>query len=189
MKLKGVGKTAAKADPRSVGELSLKAQLGDCPASSLGSEFLRVMLLVCSLLIDGAGRVPVAFTSIHWDQSGLLPVTSIALPRSPSRPPGTASQHLGPALRNVVAGERFSARRWTGRKRKCFWWYLLGVPSGLSVEARESAMEHVTEGAWESLQVPLHPRVLGALRELGFPHMTPVQVSGPLGSEAERSAA
>lgn len=50
-------------------------------------------------------------------------------------------------------------------------------------------MEHVTEGAWESLQVPLHPRVLGALRELGFPHMTPVQVSGPLGNEAERSAA
>ncbi|EGW04846.1 ATP-dependent RNA helicase DDX55 isoform X1 [Cricetulus griseus] len=36
-------------------------------------------------------------------------------------------------------------------------------------------MEHVTEGAWESLQVPLHPRVLSALRELGFPHMTPVQ--------------
>lgn len=37
------------------------------------------------------------------------------------------------------------------------------------------AMEHVTEGAWESLQVPLHPLVLGALRELGFLHMTPVQ--------------
>ncbi|XP_048199071.1 ATP-dependent RNA helicase DDX55 isoform X2 [Perognathus longimembris pacificus] len=36
-------------------------------------------------------------------------------------------------------------------------------------------MEHVTEGAWESLPVPLHPRVLGALRELGFPYMTPVQ--------------
>ncbi|XP_052024707.1 ATP-dependent RNA helicase DDX55 [Apodemus sylvaticus] len=36
-------------------------------------------------------------------------------------------------------------------------------------------MEHVTEGTWESLQVPLHPRVLGALRELGFLHMTPVQ--------------
>ncbi|XP_069880961.1 ATP-dependent RNA helicase DDX55 [Dipodomys merriami] len=36
-------------------------------------------------------------------------------------------------------------------------------------------MENVTEGAWESLPVPLHPRVLGALRELGFPHMTPVQ--------------
>ncbi|XP_051017406.1 ATP-dependent RNA helicase DDX55 isoform X1 [Acomys russatus] len=36
-------------------------------------------------------------------------------------------------------------------------------------------MEHVTEGAWESLQVPLHPRVLAALHELGFPHMTPVQ--------------
>ncbi|XP_028741611.1 ATP-dependent RNA helicase DDX55 isoform X2 [Peromyscus leucopus] len=36
-------------------------------------------------------------------------------------------------------------------------------------------MEHVTEGSWETLQVPLHPRVLGALRELGFPHMTPVQ--------------
>ncbi|XP_032742566.1 ATP-dependent RNA helicase DDX55 [Rattus rattus] len=36
-------------------------------------------------------------------------------------------------------------------------------------------MEHVTEGAWESLQVPLHPLVLGALRELGFLHMTPVQ--------------
>ncbi|ERE76024.1 ATP-dependent RNA helicase DDX55 [Cricetulus griseus] len=44
------------------------------------------------------------------------------------------------------------------------------------VEARIRAMEHVTEGAWESLQVPLHPRVLSALRELGFPHMTPVQV-------------
>lgn len=50
-------------------------------------------------------------------------------------------------------------------------------------------MEHVTEGAWESLQVPLHPRVLGALRELGFLHMTPVQVSVPRGSEVERSAA
>ncbi|XP_036027831.1 ATP-dependent RNA helicase DDX55 [Onychomys torridus] len=36
-------------------------------------------------------------------------------------------------------------------------------------------MEHVTEGSWETLQVPLNPRVLGALRELGFPHMTPVQ--------------
>ncbi|EDM13575.1 rCG21751, isoform CRA_c [Rattus norvegicus] len=36
-------------------------------------------------------------------------------------------------------------------------------------------MEHVTEGSWESLQVPLHPLVLGALRELGFLHMTPVQ--------------
>lgn len=50
-------------------------------------------------------------------------------------------------------------------------------------------MEHVTEGAWESLQVPLHPLVLGALRELGFLHMTPVQVSVPRGSEAEQSAA
>lgn len=39
-------------------------------------------------------------------------------------------------------------------------------------------MEHVTEGTWESLPVPLHPRVLGALRELGFPYMTPVQVPG-----------
>ncbi|XP_040145503.1 ATP-dependent RNA helicase DDX55 isoform X3 [Ictidomys tridecemlineatus] len=36
-------------------------------------------------------------------------------------------------------------------------------------------MEHVTEGSWGSLPVPLHPRVLGALRELGFPSMTPVQ--------------
>lgn len=50
-------------------------------------------------------------------------------------------------------------------------------------------MEHVTEGAWESLQVPLHPRVLGALRELGFLHMTPVQVSVLRGSEAERLVA
>lgn len=38
-------------------------------------------------------------------------------------------------------------------------------------------MEHVTEGSWESLPVPLHPRVLGVLRELGFPYMTPVQVA------------
>ncbi|XP_057347180.1 ATP-dependent RNA helicase DDX55 isoform X4 [Manis pentadactyla] len=37
-------------------------------------------------------------------------------------------------------------------------------------------MEHVTEGSWESLATPLHPRVLGVLRELGFPYMTPVQV-------------
>ncbi|KAM5237714.1 ATP-dependent RNA helicase DDX55 [Ctenodactylus gundi] len=36
-------------------------------------------------------------------------------------------------------------------------------------------MEHVTEGTWQSLPVPLHPRVLDALRELGFPYMTPVQ--------------
>lgn len=36
-------------------------------------------------------------------------------------------------------------------------------------------MEHVTEGAWETLPVPLHPGVLGALRALGFPYMTPVQ--------------
>uniref|UniRef100_A0A4X2JS86 ATP-dependent RNA helicase n=1 Tax=Vombatus ursinus TaxID=29139 RepID=A0A4X2JS86_VOMUR len=39
-------------------------------------------------------------------------------------------------------------------------------------------MEHVTEGAWETLPVPLHPQVLAALRELGFPRMTPVQVTG-----------
>jgi hypothetical protein len=38
-------------------------------------------------------------------------------------------------------------------------------------------MEHVTEGSWDSLPVPLHPQVLEALRELGFPYMTPVQVS------------
>ncbi|XP_077015741.1 ATP-dependent RNA helicase DDX55 isoform X2 [Tamandua tetradactyla] len=36
-------------------------------------------------------------------------------------------------------------------------------------------MEHVTEGTWESLPVPLHPLVLRALLELGFPYMTPVQ--------------
>ncbi|XP_036907816.1 ATP-dependent RNA helicase DDX55 [Sturnira hondurensis] len=36
-------------------------------------------------------------------------------------------------------------------------------------------MEHVTEGSWESLPVSLHPRVLGVLRKLGFPYMTPVQ--------------
>lgn len=45
----------------------------------------------------------------------------------------------------------------------------------------ERAMEHVTEGSWESLPVRLHPRVLGALRELGFPYMTPVQVPGAAG--------
>ncbi|KFO23514.1 ATP-dependent RNA helicase DDX55 [Fukomys damarensis] len=36
-------------------------------------------------------------------------------------------------------------------------------------------MEHITEGSWESLPVPLHPQVLGVLRDLGFPYMTPVQ--------------
>ncbi|KAM9118808.1 ATP-dependent RNA helicase DDX55 isoform 2-T2 [Pangshura tecta] len=36
-------------------------------------------------------------------------------------------------------------------------------------------MERVTEGRWESLPVPLSPGVLQTLRELGFPHVTPVQ--------------
>ncbi|XP_030439394.1 ATP-dependent RNA helicase DDX55 isoform X1 [Gopherus evgoodei] len=36
-------------------------------------------------------------------------------------------------------------------------------------------MESVTEGRWESLPVTLSPGVLQTLRELGFPHMTPVQ--------------
>lgn len=48
----------------------------------------------------------------------------------------------------------------------------------VAASAAGRAMEHVTEGSWESLPVPLHPRVLGALRELGFPYMTPVQVAG-----------
>lgn len=43
-------------------------------------------------------------------------------------------------------------------------------------------MEHVTEGSWESLPTQLHPQVLGALGQLGFPHMTPVQVPGREGS-------
>lgn len=64
-----------------------------------------------------------------------------------------------------------------------------GVPGGWNSRDPGRAMEHVTEGAWESLQVPLHPRMLGALRELGFLHMTPVQVSVPRGREAEGSAA
>uniref|UniRef100_A0A452HWJ5 DEAD-box RNA helicase Q domain-containing protein n=1 Tax=Gopherus agassizii TaxID=38772 RepID=A0A452HWJ5_9SAUR len=38
-------------------------------------------------------------------------------------------------------------------------------------------MESVTEGRWESLPVTLSPGVLQTLRELGFPHMTPVQPS------------
>ena len=42
-------------------------------------------------------------------------------------------------------------------------------------------MENVTEGSWESLPVPLHTRVLGVLRELRFPYMTPVQVPSPPG--------
>lgn len=47
----------------------------------------------------------------------------------------------------------------------------------------ERAMEHVTEGSWESLPVPLHPRVLDVLQELGFPYMTPVQVLSAGGGE------
>ncbi|XP_030439396.1 ATP-dependent RNA helicase DDX55 isoform X2 [Gopherus evgoodei] len=39
-------------------------------------------------------------------------------------------------------------------------------------------MESVTEGRWESLPVTLSPGVLQTLRELGFPHMTPVQITG-----------
>lgn len=49
-------------------------------------------------------------------------------------------------------------------------------PGGSSVAER--TMEHVTEGSWESLPVPLHPQVLSVLRELRFPYMTPVQVLG-----------
>lgn len=64
--------------------------------------------------------------------------------------------------------------------------FAAGVPGAA---AAGLAMEHVTEGSWESLPVPLHPRVLGALRELGFPRMTPVQVprgreEGPAGAGA-----
>uniref|UniRef100_A0A3Q1MVV9 ATP-dependent RNA helicase n=1 Tax=Bos taurus TaxID=9913 RepID=A0A3Q1MVV9_BOVIN len=44
-----------------------------------------------------------------------------------------------------------------------------------SSSVAERTMEHVTEGSWESLPVPLHPQVLSVLRELGFPYMTPVQ--------------
>lgn len=47
-----------------------------------------------------------------------------------------------------------------------------------SSSVAECTMEHVTEGSWESLPVPLHPQVLSVLRELGFPYMTPVQVLG-----------
>ena len=47
-----------------------------------------------------------------------------------------------------------------------------------SSSVAERTMEHVTEGSWESLPVPLHPQVLSVLRELGFPYMTPVQVLG-----------
>uniref|UniRef100_A0A803TML8 ATP-dependent RNA helicase n=1 Tax=Anolis carolinensis TaxID=28377 RepID=A0A803TML8_ANOCA len=36
-------------------------------------------------------------------------------------------------------------------------------------------MENVTEGTWDSLPVQLSPGVRRALREMGFPHMTPVQ--------------
>ncbi|XP_005403085.1 PREDICTED: ATP-dependent RNA helicase DDX55 isoform X1 [Chinchilla lanigera] len=62
----------------------------------------------------------------------------------------------------------------SSRKQKCLL-ELLWRRSGCDRGCEESAMEHVTEGSWESLPVPLHPRVLGTLRELGFPYMTPVQ--------------
>lgn len=48
-------------------------------------------------------------------------------------------------------------------------------------------MEHVTEGSWESLPVPLHPGVLGVLQELGFPYMTPVQVPARPGRRVLRA--
>lgn len=78
-----------------------------------------------------------------------------------------------PARRNPAAGAKFLAGRVGGRKRKC--WLVVSVSRPA---AAGSAMEHVTEGSWESLPVSLHPRVLGALRELGFLYMTPVQVPG-----------
>ena len=57
------------------------------------------------------------------------------------------------------------------------------VAAAAAAPAEGRAMEHVTEGSWESLPMRLHPRVLGALRELGFPYMTPVQVPGAAGRE------
>ncbi|XP_061459439.1 ATP-dependent RNA helicase DDX55 isoform X2 [Rhineura floridana] len=39
-------------------------------------------------------------------------------------------------------------------------------------------METVTEGTWDSLPVKFSPGVVRALQELGFSHMTPVQVTG-----------
>ncbi|XP_029422392.1 ATP-dependent RNA helicase DDX55 isoform X2 [Nannospalax galili] len=146
--------------------------------------------------------------SLHWwwlpaqpsfagDPRGSGPATSLH-PRGPSAlrldavlsgyQPGAGDLpsrgHARPALgraplsfiRNVAAWVRLPAVHRSYRKRKCLLAAHCGVLGGGG--AGESTMEHVTEGAWESLPVRLHPRVLGALRELGFPYMTPVQVTG-----------
>lgn len=124
-------------------------------------------------------RVPSIFSSC------LLGSRAWRLPSLPA--PFRLLGDLGPPLPTPSVGTSslglpFSVGRQTNRKRKFILSMLLQRCGRLKpAENRGRAMEHVTEGAWESLQVPLHPRVLGALRELGFPHMTPVQVSVPRG--------
>lgn len=109
-------------------------------------------------------------TPNKWHLPGLAPAARI-LSAEVGFPPDYGAGAC-PALRNSAAGAEFLAGRvGGGRKRKCS---LAGSVSRPA--AAGSAMEHVTEGSWESLPVSLHPRVLGALRELGFLHMTPVQV-------------
>lgn len=90
--------------------------------------------------------------------------------RAPPAPPGTSLRRRGSppdALAAEAAGSGSSRRRRSRLRR-----------------AGARAMEHVTEGAWETLPVPLHPGVLGALRALGFPYMTPVQVPGAAAGDA-----
>lgn len=103
-----------------------------------------------------------------------LPPSAFISQRSASHSP--AARAPFPALRNFAAGvcSSPSALLATGSGSAC--WRHPGGLRVVAAAAAERAMEHVTEGSWESLPVPLHSRVLGALRELGFPYMTPVQV-------------
>lgn len=121
----------------------------------------------------GCGKAPLVkvATPAKWHYSGLAPAARI-LSAAVGFPPNYGEDAF-PALRNLAAGARFLAGPVGGRKRKCSLEAPLVRPA-----AAGRIMEHVTEGSWESLPVPLHPRVLGVLRQLGFPYMTPVQVPG-----------
>lgn len=166
----------------------LRAGVAFCPLPAAPQSFGQHAVLCCHLPRTGgererAGENPACRNARSvgrgapshvaaqdgWRYSALAPRRPLSLSRS------RLSTHVSRGrLPELSAPSAVPGRPVGGRKRKC----LLAALSSPRVAAAGRAMEHVTEGSWESLPVPLHPRVLGALRQLGFPHMTPVQVPG-----------
>ncbi|XP_046495932.1 ATP-dependent RNA helicase DDX55 isoform X2 [Equus quagga] len=103
----------------------------------------------------------------------------VLLPPGPRRPlsfargrlPGLQTRRRFPRPPELSGSSTVPARPWRQPEAEVL---AGGAPAASGWRLRR-AMEHVTEGSWESLPVPLHPGVLGVLQELGFPYMTPVQ--------------